>query len=77
MESIEAIRQSVRSGLGIAILSEIAIKDMERRGEILVFRSDSPFMQRKLYCVYRKDRRLSPSADLFLQFIRGRKPVLG
>lgn len=70
MESIEAIKQSVRQGLGIAILSEIAVKELEERGEILVFRNENPFMHRKLYCVYRGDKPLSPAADLFLNFIR-------
>ena len=73
MESIEAIKQSVRSGLGIAILSEIAVKDMEERGEILVFRNENPFMHRKLYCVHRGDKPLSPAADLFLNFIKGKR----
>jgi len=73
MESIEAIKQSVRKGVGIAILSEIAVKDMEERGELLVFRNENPFMHRKLYCVYRGDKPLSPAADLFLNFIKGKQ----
>ncbi len=73
MDSIFAIKQSVRNGMGIAILSEIAVKDMEKRGEILVFRNENPFMHRNLYCVYREDVPLSPPGELFLNFIKSRK----
>lgn len=72
MDSIEAIKQSVCSGLGIAILSEIAVRDMEAQQQILVFRSENPFMQRKLYCMRRADQALSPCADLFLSYIKSR-----
>lgn len=73
MDSIAAIKQAVKSGMGIAILSEIAVKDMEARGEVLVFRNENIFMHRKLYCVCREDMPLSPCADLFFSFLKGRK----
>ena len=39
----------------------------------MVFRNENPFMHRKLYCVYRGDKPLSPAADLFLNFIKGKQ----
>jgi len=73
MDSIEAIKQTVKNGLGIAILSETAVQDMEKRGELRVFRSENPFLFRKLYCVYRSDKPLSPAGELFLNFALGRE----
>lgn len=77
MDGIESVKQAVRSGLGVAILSEIAVRDMEARGEVLVFRNENPFLHRKLYCLCRSDRALSPSAELFLHFVKSRAAALG
>lgn len=72
VESIEAIKQCVKNRMGIAIVSELAIKDMEENGDILVFRVDNSFMKRNLYLVYRNDVSLSPSAELLINFITGK-----
>lgn len=68
--SIESIKQAVMSGMGISIMSEISVLDLESQGKVLVFRNENPFMHRHLYCVHKKNRELPPSAELFVKFLR-------
>lgn len=69
-DSIESIKQGVRCGMGISIMSEISVADLENQGEVLIFRNENPFMHRHLYCVYKKSRQLPPSAELFVKFLK-------
>ena len=69
-DSIESIKQAVRCGMGISIMSEISVAELEQQGEVLVFRNENPFMHRYLYCVHRKNKQLPPSAELFVKFLK-------
>ena len=69
-DSLEGIKQAIACGMGISIISEISVLDMEQQGKVLVFRNENPFMHRKLFCVYRKDRQLPPAAELFLKHLQ-------
>lgn len=69
-DSIESIKQAVSCGMGISIMSEISVADLEKQDKALVFRNENPFMHRHLYCVYRKGRQLPPTAELFVKYLR-------
>ena len=69
-DSIESIKRAIEQGMGIAIMSEISVLDMEQQKKVLVFRNENPFMHRRLYCVYRKERQLSPTAELFVKYLK-------
>ncbi len=71
LDSMESIKQGILNGMGISILSEIAVQNLEQQGRVLVFRSENRFMHRKLYCVSRNDKPLSPVAELFLNYMKG------
>ena len=70
MQGTESIKQAVKNGLGIAIISSTAAKDLIDSGEILSFDYDSSKFERNLYFVYLKNRQLSPSAQVFLDELR-------
>ncbi len=69
-DSIESIKRAIEQGMGIAIMSEISVLDTEQQKKVLVFRNENPFMHRRLYCVYRKERQLSPTAELFVKYLK-------
>lgn len=69
-DSIESIKQAICCGMGLSIMSEMSVVDLEKHGKVLVFRNENPFMHRRLYCVYRKNRQLPPSAELFVKHLK-------
>jgi LysR family transcriptional regulator, transcriptional activator of the cysJI operon len=70
LDSIEAVKQYVRNGLGAAILPESAAKEGSD-ARLLVFSIDDLSVTNKLYLVYNKANKLSPEATAFLSFIQG------
>ena len=69
LDSIEAVKQYVRSGLGAAILPESAVKEGSD-SRFLVFSIDDLSVTNKLYLVYNKVNKLSPEAAAFLSLIQ-------
>ncbi len=66
--STESIKKVVRAQQGVAILSGLAVME-EVAEKKLVFRSlDSPFMKRKIYLIYMKNRYLSPLSSKVIGF---------
>ncbi|MBU1394850.1 MAG: LysR family transcriptional regulator [Gammaproteobacteria bacterium] len=71
MSSNEAIKQAVQAGLGLGILSlqtlemELALK------RLAVLNVDGFPIMRHWYIVHRADKRLSPSAQAFKEFVLG------
>ena len=68
--SIESIKQALRAGMGISIMSEISVAELEEQGKVLVFRNENPFMHRHLYCVRKKGGQLPPAAELFVKYLK-------
>jgi len=71
MSSNEAIKQAVQAGLGLGILSlqtlemELALK------RLAVLKVDGFPIMRHWYIVHRADKRLSPVAQAFKEFVLG------
>lgn len=56
MNDQEMIKASIKSGLGISIMSGYSVMREEKNGELLVFHPDQYESQRKFYIVYEKSQ---------------------
>ena len=71
MSSNEAIKQAVQAGLGLGILS-LQTLEMERALKRLAVLNVEGFpIMRHWYIVHRADKRLSPTAQAFKEFVLG------
>ncbi|MDR0841717.1 MAG: LysR family transcriptional regulator [Christensenellaceae bacterium] len=70
-DSIASIKQGIVQGMGISILSELSALDIAAAGSALLFRNESPFLHRSLYCVQRSGNSLPPAAELFVKYLQG------
>jgi DNA-binding transcriptional LysR family regulator len=65
----EAVKKAVEAGLGISIVSKVAIRREEHLGVIKVLGISGVDFRRTFYFAYRKDKYLSNLDKAFLQFI--------
>jgi DNA-binding transcriptional LysR family regulator len=72
MGSNEAIRQAVRSGVGISILSRRAVADDLASGQIREIKVKKLPLRRDFFMITLKQRTLSPLAQEFKEFILNR-----
>lgn len=70
VQGTESVKQAVKNGLGIAIISSTAAEDIIKSGDVLSFDYDSDKLNRNLYFVYLKNRHLSPTAEVFMEETR-------
>lgn len=69
MGSTEAIRQGIKARLGISILSNLAIREDLQNGSLVKVPLAGIRITRPFYLVQRKNRRLTPLALGFLDFL--------
>lgn len=69
MGSTEAVRQAVKAGIGIGILSRRAVKDDIAAGSLHGLRVKGLDLWREFYVVVLKGRTLSPITSSFLDFL--------
>ncbi|NLY38769.1 MAG: LysR family transcriptional regulator [Firmicutes bacterium] len=69
MNSLEAIKQGVRYGLGVAFLSECSVVDYRHMKLVDTFRLADLDLTRSFYLVYHRHRILSRAAQSFIAFI--------
>ncbi|MCR1899865.1 selenium metabolism-associated LysR family transcriptional regulator [Irregularibacter muris] len=69
LQSTEAIKEAVKKGLGISIVSEKAVKVEKHFGLLRVFPIEELNFKRDFYFVYNKNRELSPLSDAFKKFV--------
>ena len=65
----EAIKQAVRAGLGVSVVSQHTIELELETGRLTMLDVGGFPLQRKWYLVYRRDKRLSPAAGAFRGFV--------
>lgn len=70
LNSIEAIKKSVRNNMGISIVSNLAVEDFAKDNKVLVFEFKEMNMYRNLYIVRNKEMYMSKCALKFIKFIR-------
>ena len=67
----DAIKNAVKQGLGISIMSKMSVADYQRLGLVQAFDlDDTAGISRKLYLVRHKSRPLSHSAAAFWRFVK-------
>jgi DNA-binding transcriptional LysR family regulator len=70
MGSTEAVRQSVKAGIGISILSRRAVADDIKWGALFPVDVKDVRFNRPFYLVRRKNRNLSPVGAAFLNHLK-------
>lgn len=68
MNQADAVKSSVASGLGVAVISEMAARKYASNGDLLVFDLDADGAYRKIYLVHRKDLVFSKAERDFVNF---------
>ncbi len=74
MGSTEAVRQSIKAGLGISFLSSLAVREDIKNGTLAQVDIEGIKILRPLYLVQRKGRQLTPLALSFLEFFMAHNP---
>ena len=75
MTNMEAVKQVVGRGLGVSIVSEQVVKETAESEKIRYFKIQGLEKKRCFYLIYNKNVVLSPTAELFLKFVRERTSV--
>lgn len=70
MGSSEAVRQGIKSRLGISILSSLAVAEDVQRGDLLTVALEGVRIRRPFFLLRRKGRQLSPLALAFYEHLR-------
>lgn len=73
IDNPEAIRSSVSRGLGISVISWLAVRDDVKAGKLLAFDLDAGGTFRKIYLCWRKDTILTNMEHKFVRFIQEQK----
>ena len=66
----EAIKQFIKLGTGISIISELAVINEVKNKEILTFPIDHKLSNRDFYLVHRKNSHLTDASRHFVEFVR-------
>src|SRR5579875_1761679 len=67
---VEAIKQAVAAGLGISVISQVAVSREVRYGTLVILDAEQFPIQRRWYIAYPAHRPLSASAEAFIAFLR-------
>lgn len=68
--SNEAVRQAVKAGAGLAVVSRRAIADDLRYKQLMALRVQGVRLKREFYLITHRSRARSPLAEAFLTFLR-------
>lgn len=68
--SNEAVRESVKAGLGVAIISSRSVAQDVQCGHLVAVPLDDPVAIRPIYLLQRKNRELSPVAAAFVEYLQ-------
>jgi DNA-binding transcriptional LysR family regulator len=74
MGSTQAVKQAVRAGLGVTLISRRAVTDEYRAGLIACLRVAGVSVRRSFYLVTHRDRTRSPLGVAFLAFLESQLP---
>ena len=70
VQSTETIKEMVRQGKGVAVVSKSACQEDCQSGRMLAFDFDNVTLRRKLYLIRHKNHILSPIAQTFYEFAK-------
>ncbi|HEY3068307.1 MAG TPA: selenium metabolism-associated LysR family transcriptional regulator [Methylomirabilota bacterium] len=74
MGSTQAMKQGVRAGIGIALISSRAVVDECRARHLVAVRVEDLVVERAFYLVTNRDRTRSPLAEAFVHFVESQAP---
>jgi DNA-binding transcriptional LysR family regulator len=77
MDTTESVRQGIKAGIGVSILSRRAIEEDLQQGSLVAIEIAGIKFPRVLYLVYPKNRQLAPLCSAFLDHVRIRVKSLG
>lgn len=69
MNSMESIKQAVARGLGVSIVSKIAVEKQSYKDRFMTFSLEGYNSDREFFIVYNKKVALSPKAERFREFV--------
>ncbi len=75
MGSTEAVRQAIKAGIGVSILSSLSVAEDLQRGSLVQVPIKGLKILRPIYLVQRKNRQISPLAQAFLDHLRTDSPI--
>lgn len=70
MDNPESVKMSVAEGIGVSLISHLAVSAEVRAGKLLAFSFMPPPEERKLYIVWQKDALLSAAELRFVQYVK-------
>ena len=70
MGSTEAIKQGIKAGIGVSILSRLALTEELRTGSLCTVTVQDVVFRRSFYIIRHKGRTLSPLGQTFARFLR-------
>jgi DNA-binding transcriptional LysR family regulator len=76
MGSTEAIRQGIREGVGVSILSTLAVADDLATGRLKALNVEGLELIRRFFITRHRQRSPSPLAAAFIEFLRENRPNL-
>lgn len=68
LESQEAIKEAVRAGLGLTVISKKAVEEELKAGVLKGYRLQDLPLKRNFYLIFRKNSTLLPLSRVFFQF---------
>jgi DNA-binding transcriptional LysR family regulator len=75
MGSTEAIKQGIKAGMGVSILSRLALTDELRAGSLCCVPLTGVTLRRHFYIIRHKARTLSPLSQTFVRFLQRIDPI--
>ncbi len=66
----EAIKQAVAAGLGVSVISDLAVAGEKSRGVLTVLPLKGASLRRTFYVIRRRGANLSPASEAFLKFLK-------
>ncbi|MDY6842669.1 MAG: selenium metabolism-associated LysR family transcriptional regulator [Thermodesulfobacteriota bacterium] len=69
--STEGIIKSIKAGLGVSLLSRVAVQEEIQKGVLKAIEMDNTEFKRNFFIIQRKKKTLSPAANAFLRFVEG------
>lgn len=76
MDNPESIKISVAEGMGVSIISDLAVSAEVRAGKLLVFPFAPESEERKLYVVWPRNAVLSSSELRFIQYVKAQTSAI-
>ncbi len=66
----DAIKQAVKQGAGLAVLSELTLEKEVNRKELAIIEVEGLELERQFYRIYHKSRKSTPLCDAFIDFCK-------